>query len=341
MREQLQPLLATHRARRPATHVQLVRERLIDGVRPVRSLLSALVWLLWQATDAHPVLAAQRWLQDLYAHDQRRLPADVHVCLGRVWQVALASPDRQRAFCAFEVATPLGLRRALRYGTVWIDHGLAFRSREQLLIPAARWHAHRRAYCRRLGLPTDAMRFLEPLAERAQAGLAAVAAAAEAGELRVDDELHLTPLAAEEDDPTFAKSRSALDRRIGEAQLPELVLAVDAEVRFSWIMLGYEPRSAHELLMVHAGILGPITALPAAETARMFPQLAAPAVRQAMRWAADERRLTSACNAVLTFMHRHPVATTWGRAALASSDMMSLETSHRALRIGLPRRSAL
>ena len=62
MREQLQPLLATHRARRPATHVQLVRERLIDGVRPVRSLLSALVWLLWQATDAHPVLAAQRTL---------------------------------------------------------------------------------------------------------------------------------------------------------------------------------------------------------------------------------------------------------------------------------------
>jgi hypothetical protein len=73
--------------------------------------------------------------------------------------------------------------------------------------------------------------------------MAAVAAAAEAGTLRVDDELHLTPLAAEEEDPQVAKLRAALDRRIGEAQLPELILAVDAEVRFSWIMLGREPRS--------------------------------------------------------------------------------------------------
>ena len=145
MREQLQSVLATHRARRPATRAQLVRERLIDGVRPVRALLSALVQLSWQATDAHPVLAALRRLQGLYAYDQRRLPADVHVSLGRVWQAALASPDRERAFGAFEVATLLGLRRALHNGTVWIDHSLAFRSREQLLIPAARWHAHRRA----------------------------------------------------------------------------------------------------------------------------------------------------------------------------------------------------
>jgi hypothetical protein len=74
--------------------------------------------------------------------------------------------------------------------------------------------------------------------------MAAVAAAAEAGTLRVDDELHLTPLAAEEEeDPQVAKLRAALDRRIGEAQLPELILAVDAEVRFSLIMLGREPRS--------------------------------------------------------------------------------------------------
>ena len=72
--------------------------------------------------------------------------------------------------------------------------------------------------------------------------------------------------------------------RVGEAQLPELILAVDAEVRFSWIMLGREPRSTHELLMVYAGILAHGTALSAAETARMIPQVSSPAVRQAMRW---------------------------------------------------------
>jgi TnpA family transposase len=94
-------------------------------------------------------------------------------------------------------------------------------------------------------------------------------------------------------------------------------------------MLGREPRSNHELLMVFAGILAHGTALSAAETARMIPQLSAPAVRQSMRWAGDERRLTEACSAVLAFMHRHPISTTWGRSDLASSDMMSLETSQR------------
>ena len=54
-----------------------------------------------------------------------------------------------------------------------------------------------------------------------------------AGELRIDDELHLTPLAAEEEEPELAKLRAALDHRIGEAQLPELLLEVDANVRFS------------------------------------------------------------------------------------------------------------
>ena len=262
IREQLQTLIAVHRDRRPATRAQLVRERLMEGVRPVRSLLTALVQLPWQSKEAHPALEALKWLRDLYAHQQRSLPADVRLALGSVWRTALADTDRQRAFRALEVATLLNLRRALRNGTLWIDHSLAFRSREQLFIPTERWQTHRRAHYRRLGLPTDAAAFLEPLAEQAQAGLAAVAAAAESGALRVDDELHLAPILTEEEDPELAKLRSALDRRIGEAQLPEL-----------------------------------------------------------------------------TFMHRHPIAATWGRSDLASSDMMSLETAKRVWQARLdPRR---
>jgi Tn3 transposase DDE domain len=41
--------------------------------------------------------------------------------------------------------------------------------------------------------------------------------------------------------------------------------------------------------MVYAGILAHGTSMSAAETARMMPQLSATSVRQAMRWAGDER----------------------------------------------------
>src|SRR5271168_909696 len=202
-------------------------------------------------------------------------------------------------------------------------------ARRWLFIPPARWQTSRRAHYRRLHLPQDAAAFLEPLIERAKAGVLAVSKTAAEGILRVDEELHLTPLEPLAEDPKVTKLRAALDRRVGEAQLPELILAVDAQVRFSWIMLGREPRSSKELLMVYAGILAHGTALSAAETARMIPQLSAASVRQAMKWASDERRLAQACSAVLAFMHRHPISATWGRADLASSDMMSMETSQR------------
>ena len=66
----------------------------------------------------------------------------------------------------------------------------------------------------------------------------------------------------------------------GEALLPELLLEVYANVRFSWTMLGREPRSEKELLMVYAGILAHGTSMSAAEAARMMPQLPATSVRE-------------------------------------------------------------
>src|SRR6202035_1350266 len=98
---------------------------------------------------------------------------------------------------------------------------------------------------------------------------------------------------------------------------------------FSWLMLGHEPRSEKELLMVYAGILAHGTSMSAAETARMMPQLSATSVRQAMRWAGDERSLAEGSGAALAYMRQHPIAATWGRSDLASSDMMSMETQKR------------
>jgi len=208
-----------------------------------------------------------------------------------------------------------------------------------LFLPAERWRVEAPRHYARLSLPTRAADFLRPLLERVRTGVDAVAAAARAGTLRVDDELHLSPLPAYEESPEVATLRDQLDQQIGEVQLPEAILEVDAHVRFSWIMLGREPRSAAELLMAYAGILAHGTSLTAAECARMIPQLSAASVRQAMRWAGDERRLRLACQAVLEYMQNQPIASTWGRADLASSDMMSLETSRRVWQARLdPRR---
>ena len=55
--------------------------------------------------------------------------------LGSVWRDALTGYDRERAFRALEVATFFALRRAVRNGSVGIEHSLAFRGRERLFLP--------------------------------------------------------------------------------------------------------------------------------------------------------------------------------------------------------------
>ena len=103
---------------------------MIEGVRPVRALLKALARLPWQAAPAaHPLLEALGVLRGLYERDTHDLPVSSVLPLGCLWHAALKSPDRERALAALEVATLLNLRRALRNGTVWIEHSLGFRSR--------------------------------------------------------------------------------------------------------------------------------------------------------------------------------------------------------------------
>jgi hypothetical protein len=330
LRMRLLELVAARRAQKAPSRASGIRRQLIASIAPVRSLLVAAGTLSWTATGEHPALQALDILRMQYAAGDKTLPVDVTAArLGAAWRQDIADTDRERAFRALEVATLFALRRGLRNGSIWIEHSLSFRGRERLFIPQERWAVEARRHYARLQLPAKAAPFLAPLLERVRAGVDAVATAVRAGALRVDDELHLAPLAAEDEDPEVSRLRSRLDQRIGEVQLPEVILAVDAQVRFSWIMLGREPRSGQELLMVYAGILAHGTSLTAAECARMIPQLSATSIRQAMRWAGDERRLALACQAVLEYMQRQPIAATWGRADLASSDMMSLETSRR------------
>jgi len=334
-------LVTASQQAKPPSRASLVRERLFEGIRPVRALLAEIGKLPWQAEEDSPVLIALNQLLKLYADKSRELPVEISASrLGGVWSAAITGEDRDKAMRALEVATLFSLRRAVRNGSLWVDHSLVFRGRARLFFTPERWATESKRHYARLDLPTKASTFLAPLLTRVRAGVAAVAQAAREGVLRVDDELHLTAMPAEDEDPKVIQLRAQLDQRLGEVQLPEVILQVDAQVRFSWIMLGREPRSTEELLMVYAGILAHGTSLTSAECARMIPQLSAVSIRQAMRWAGDERRLSQACNAVLEFMQRQPIAATWGRSDLASSDMMSMETTKRVWQARLdPRRN--
>ena len=76
LRTRLAELVVTQRSQRRPSRASLIRQRLIDAIRPVRSLMAALTKLQWQAKGEHPVVEALDHLRSLYAAGRRRLPDD-------------------------------------------------------------------------------------------------------------------------------------------------------------------------------------------------------------------------------------------------------------------------
>ena len=96
VRARLRLLVAEHQQRKPPTRAQLVRDNLTIEIQPVRSLLSALMALPWEATPGHPVLAAMQTLMALYEHDARELPTTSSIEFSKVWKGLLSGADRNR-----------------------------------------------------------------------------------------------------------------------------------------------------------------------------------------------------------------------------------------------------
>lgn len=309
------------------SRASLVRAQLLTKQRVARAMLAKLLALPFESHSPHPVIDALEVLRTLYVCHERELPTDVPVQLGRAWQIILEGDDRVRALLAFEWATLSALRVALRNGSVFVGHSFAFRSQATLLIPDAVWQAQRNHYYGHLKLPQDPKEFLGPVCEHLHEGLERLQQAAAHGTVRVDTAIHLDTVSAQRAEPAVEALRRAIFGAHPDGQLPRIILEIDSETRFSWLLLGREPRSRSELLMVYAAVLAHGTSMSAAEIARMVPELSSGAVRQMMHRVADERVLRQAADAVLDFMHRHPIAEHWGRAELASSDMMSLETT--------------
>ena len=305
----------------------LVRARLLAKRGQARAMLARFIRLPFEAQTVHPVINALDVLRDLYARKGYLLPDRVVIRLGRAWREAIDSYDRYKALLAFEWATLFALRVALRNGSVFIDHSFAFRSQAMLLIPPDEWKAKRNHFYGHLKLPQDPKEFLGPLIEHLDQSLIVLRDATTRGDVHIDSAVHLDPLSAQTPNPAHEALRRAIFSVCPNAQLPEIILEVDSTTRFSWLLLGREPGSRAELLMVYAAVLAHGTSLTAADIARMVPELASAAIRQMMDRIADERKLRQAADAVLEFMHRHPIAAHWGRADLASSDMMSLETA--------------
>jgi hypothetical protein len=135
----------------------------------------------------------------------------------------------------------------LRNGSLWLEHSLAYCRREQLFIPAAEWERECRHYYRHLGVPPTLRCYTAPLLATLAGAVAEVAEAVRAGAVVIENgQLHLPALVAEATPVGLEQIQQRLFQQIGTVQLPELLMEMDSQIRFSWTMLGREPRSVPE-----------------------------------------------------------------------------------------------
>jgi len=276
----------------------------------------------------HPLATAFMVLDSVAASQSATLPTGAIQPFGVTWKCLIEQEDRTAALGCYRAATMLALKRALRNGSVSVGHSIAYRQREERLIPHNLWERDRARFVRDLGLPRSCETFLRHLEAALSAGLEAVAEAVADGAMTIDKNMIVLPKAKPApENPRLDQVRRALARAIGETQLPAVLIEIDGLTRFSWILLGRPPRSEHELVTLYASIIALGAGLSAADLVRMVPSLGADSVGLMMLRLQIEMRLRAASDAVLAFLRGHPIAELWGGGLFASADMMSIEAT--------------
>jgi hypothetical protein len=309
--------------------VSLVRKALAEDSQRVHACLAALTDLDFGGRSGDPGFEQWKSWSDLQRQGVTELKEGVPLPdVGAAWHGLVRDLDPRSGFRAYEACTMMSLRKSLRRGSVWLDHSLSFRERDQMLIPPADWALQRDEQVELLGMPKSAADFLEPLLANLMAGMSAVAEAQRRGKVEIgaDGMLHLPAITALPDQAEPVRTRETIYNLIGSVQFPDMLLEVDAATGYSEALLGHRAQSTDELVALYGALLAHGTDADAKGVASMIPGLeptqvtwpcapwkaAAAAPRQRARGRVPEP---------------DPIASLWGDGDKASADMMSLDVS--------------
>ena len=271
----------------------------------------------------------QAW-ERLQALNTTEVPQDFDLPpVGAAWNVIVSDLDPQSRYRAFEASTMMALRKSLRRGSAWVNHSITFRARESMLLADKDWATSKEQHHQILGLPMQAMAFLEPILAGLSVGLSALAEAAGSGQIEIgaDKLLHLPPIRPMDEEVEPRKTREAVFKHIGSVQLPDLLLEVDAATHFSEALLARRPTSSNELLAVYGALLAHGTDIDAKGVGSMIPGIDAAHIATAMRAVELSGRLRRANERVSEYQNAVPIAALWGDGTKGSADMMAMDAS--------------
>lgn len=323
-------------------HAEVVREYLVEqGVR-VSTVLDTIDCLNIEGDDAKTDLKLVEQLKQLRKDGLKELPKDWDcAAVDARWRPLVDSEDRVAALNAFRACAAQRIRKGLLGGRLWVNHSASFRSRIDSLIPDEEWERDKEKICKAFGLEMDAKVAISRAKALLNDGLARVAEDVAKGLLEIDAEgsVHIPAFAALPEDKDLTKTKQDLQKKIGAVQLPDLILEMDAQTRFSSKLLGRDAKTANELISLYAASLAHGTEIDAKAAAAMVSSVSVAEVTASMRLLETPGRLRAANNAVVAYQQSHPIVKHWSDGSKASSDMMALDaTRHLGMARTDPRR---
>ena len=325
-RKEASAILLPDLAAGPSSRAADVREVLTLNARRIRPVLEALVKLDLRGTG--PARDGLDWLKDTYKEGVSQFLIDKAPAWARRWNTLIEDPDSGRSLRAYEAATLGAVRQGLRNGSLYSFHGTEFSDPARHLMPQARWEARRGSYQLEKGLPRSPEQYTNRAQAALQASLAGLQDAVTAGDVWIGrKDLYFRRDEAAKQPEGVELAQISLYRDIGRVQLPTLLLELDARVRFSWKLLGREPKNPEELLGVYGALLAAGTDLESRGVARMIRGVHESTIRRYMRLLEAEPAMREANDALLQFARSHSIVNHWGTGFEASSDLMSLDAS--------------
>ena len=312
------------------------RSKLMEMNAQVRSLLRMIVRLPIHLRSQNSWLnQALRMLRAAYRMSRPALAAGASLdFLPPLWRSSATQADGKQQLRMLEAATLLQLQRSLRNASAVVPTSLSYREHESFLIPRAAWMERRGAHLQLLDSAHSADDAINGVLRKVSTTMTDLARTVRKGLVVISEQRGIElpdsrPRSNQDDSPLEERVHQAFASRFGAVELPRLMMEVDAEVRFSSTLLRRVPDNTDEIMAVYGALLAHGMGLDRIQVMRMIPSVPESRLRTMMRVLEEDGRLAETNLSVVQFMRRHSVVAQWGEAGLASSDMMTVESSRR------------
>jgi len=269
-------------------------------------------------------------LQELNETGRRALPADAPTSfLPKTTRRFVETDGGKLDRAGYECAVLTAIRDEIRRGNLFVEGSARYRPTDAFFMPKPEWDQVRSAFFARSGLPANAEEVtghlqlrLEAAYDRFLTGLprnAHVSVDPDGSwQLGSDSADPLTP----DDKKRLGRLTSWLERRARRIRLPDLLIEVDNDLRFTR-HLGpgrSRPRDAEHVCQAVAGVIAYGCNLGPVAMARLTKGVTYAQIKRIADWHLHEDALRSALGAVTDGIARLNTAKVWGEGKTSSSD---------------------